>query len=333
MSIERARKALRGEATDRIPLFDVPCHPGYVKYLTGLDPAADCRGAIVAAMRKLDVDMGMGWVPPSMGGDVGGWRHAESTSKDIFGYDPFQRADIGGMSPDDAYAQTMKEYTDDVAMYGDFCLPIGRTFTTLIHYAAEDLDWEEFMAACACEPEQVDGLLDRCLACSQKNLAAWLRTPIEVMLTHDDIAMSTGMIHSPAWMRRHVFNRYEVLFRQIKASGRVHLFMTDGNFSAVAADVAALGVDGFFLDAPCVDLEWLVGVAGKDKVYFTGPSPAMFATGSPAEIRAEVKRLADIARDDLPRFFFQGLASFMVPGVSTANVAAYYDACLEYGQR
>ncbi len=333
MSVERARRALRGEPTDRIPLFDVPCHPGFIEYYTGLDPARDCRAAIVAAMRKLDVDMGMGWVPPSMSDTVEGWRHAASTRPDIFDYDPFTRADICGMSPEDAYGQALKEHTDDVAMYGDFCLPIGRTFTTLIHYAAEDLDWEAFMAACAGEPERVAGLLDRWLACSQKNLAAWLRTPIEVMLTHDDIAMSTGMIHSPAWMRRHVFPRYAQLFPPIKASGRVHLFMSDGNWSAVAADLAALGVDGFFLDAPCVDLEWLVGVAGKDKVYFTGPSPATFANGRPADVRDEVRRLADIARQDLPRFFFQALGSYMVPGVSAQNVAAYFEACLEYGQR
>ncbi len=109
--------------------------------------------------------------------------------------------------------------------------------------------------------------------------------------------------------------------------------MTDGNFSAVAADISALNPDGFLIDAPSVDLEFLVSVAGKDKVYCTGPSPAMFANGSPADIRNEVKWLADIARKDLPRFFFQGLAGFMVPGISTENVAAYYDACLNYGLR
>ncbi len=333
MSVERARKALRGERTDRIPLFDVPCHPGFVKYYTGIDPAVDCRGAVVAAMRKLDIDMGMGWVPPSMGGEVGGWRHADSSSRDILGYDPFARQDIAGMSPQDAYQQAMKEYTDDMEMYGDFALPIGRTFTTLIHYAAEDLDWEEFMMACLTDEGQVDEMLDCCLKCSQKNIAAWLKTPIEVMLTHDDIAMGTGMIQGPDWMRKHIISRYPQLFEPIKASGRVHLYMTDGNFSAVAADLAALNVDGFFLDAPGVDLEWLVSVAGKDKVYFTGPSPTLLATGSPADVRNEVKRLADIARHDLPRFFFQGLAGFMVPGINTENVAAYYEACLTYGQR
>ncbi len=189
------------------------------------------------------------------------------------------------------------------------------------------------MASCLTDEDRVDAMLDRWLECSQKNVGAWLRTPIEVMLTHDDIAMTTGLLLSPDWMRRHIYPRYRELFRPIKESGRVHLFMTDGNFTEAAEDIAALDVDGFFLDSPCVDLEWLAGVAGKDKIYFMGPPPSLFVTGSPADIRAEVKRLADIARDDLPRFFFQGFAAFMIPGASTENVAAYYEACLTYGQR
>lgn len=335
MSVERARRALRGEPTDRIPLFDVPCHAGFVKYYTGLDPAADCRGAVVAAMRKLDIDMGMGWVPPSLGGEIPGasWRHRGTTSGDIFGYDPFRRPDICGMSPDDAARQAAREYADDMALYGEFALPIGRTFTTLIHYAAEDLDWEEFLVACLSEEARLDARLDRFLACSLKNIRAWLTTGIEVMLTHDDIATSRGLLLSPAWLRKHVFPRYRDLFALVRASGRTHLFMSDGNYLEAAGDIAALGADGFFLDAPFMNLERVVEVAGRDRVYFTGPPADLMVRGRPADVRAAVKDLCDIARDSLPRFFFQGLSSFMVEGVPTENVAAYYDACLDYGQR
>ena len=45
------------------------------------------------------------------------------------------------------------------------------------------------------------------------------------------------------------------------------------------------------------------------------------------------KMSTEHARRELPRFFFQGLAGFMMPGVSTANVAAHFEACLEFGQR
>ncbi len=262
-----------------------------------------------------------------------GWRNEETGNADIFQYDPFQRADIAGMDPEAAYQQALNEFTDDQRMYGDFALSIGRTFTTLIQYAAEDLDWVEFMSACITEQEQCERLLDRCLACSQKNIASWLRTDIPIMLTHDDIAMSTGTIFSPDWLRQHLMPRYAQLFPLIKASGRLHLYMTDGNYSAVAADLAALGVDGFFIDPPCVDLERLANVAGKDRIYFTGVSPAPLMTGPIPAIRDEVKRLADLARQDLPRFFFHSLGAFMVPGVPTEHVAAYFAACEKYGAR
>ncbi len=335
MSIERARQALHGLSTDRIPLFDLPAHRGLIRHLTGREPGENPRSLIVETMRRLDIDMGMGWVPPKledMSSRPEDWRNKESTSRDIFGYDPGRRTDMCGMSLAGATEQAWREHRDDREQYGDFCLPIGRTFTTCIHYAAEDLDWEEFLIACVAEEERIDGLLDRFQACSEKVVQAWCATDIEVMLTHDDLAMNIGTVLSPDWLRRHILPRYPAIFLPIREKGLPHLFMTDGDFSAIAKDLADLGVGGFFIDAPCVDLEWLVGVAGTDKIYFTGPSPALMVNGSVEQVRAEVKRLADIARDDLPRFFFHlpgGFNSHM----PTVNVVAYFDACREFGQR
>ncbi|MDK3159945.1 uroporphyrinogen decarboxylase family protein [Kamptonema cortianum] len=337
MSIERARKALKGEKTDRIPIWDIPYHAGFVKHYTGIDPVGDrCRPAIVAAMRKLDVDVGMGWVPPSLAQspeDVEGWRNESTTLKDIFSYDPFKRSDIAGMSEADSFKQALKEYEDDVKMYGDFAMPVGRTFTTLIHYAAEDLDWVEFLSASVEEEDKVGFLLDRFEACSRKNIGAWLKTGIEIMVTHDDIAMNRGTITSPKWLRKNIFPRYERLFKMIKDTGRIHIFMTDGDYKAVAEDLAALGPDGYFIDPPCVDPVWLSNVVGKDKIIFTGPAAALFMTGTPGQMRDEVKRMADAAKAEIPRFFFHALGQIMVPGVPTENVVAYYDAVLEFGQR
>ena len=41
MSIERARKAIRGEKTDRIPLFHMPGHREFLKKLVGRDPSGE----------------------------------------------------------------------------------------------------------------------------------------------------------------------------------------------------------------------------------------------------------------------------------------------------
>ena len=333
MSTERARAALHGRPTDRIPLFEMPSHPGFLRRLTGLDPQQRPVEAIQAAIRKLDVDLMLGSVPRGMmqSYSEAGWRNRESTRSDIWGYDPSRdRTDVAGMSEDEAFRVCQGEIDLDTREGLGVALPIGRTFTTCIHYAAEDLNWEEFLMACVAEEDRVAALLDRFEACSAKILRAWMRTSAEFMLTHDDIAMNIGTVQSPDWLRRHLVPRYRRLFEVVRARGLPHVFMTDGDFIAVAKDIAEAGAGGFFLDAPCVDLEWLVGQCGRDLIYFTGPAPALMSVGSPGAVRAEVKRLCDIARRDLPRFF---LFNWYTPEMPTENVQAYYDACRDYGAR
>lgn len=331
MSIDRARAALHGQPTDRIPLFDMPNHPGFVQKLTGLDPNADAVDAISTAIEKLDVDMMMGSVPRAVGFATG-WRNQENCRKDIFGYDPSRdRDDIAGMDPEAAYRQAQGEIDLDTADGRGVALPIGRTFTTCLHYAAEDLDWEEFLMACLTDEEKVSALLDTFQACSEKILAAWMRTTCEVMLTHDDIAMNTGTVQSPDWLREHVISRYPAIFGHVHRRGIPHIFMTDGDFSAVAKDLAEAGAGGFFIDAPCVDLAWLASEVGTDKIFFTGPAPSTVRVGSPAQIREEMKQLADVARD-LPKFFFH-MPGGWYPDMPTENVQAYYDAVTDFGVR
>lgn len=335
MSVDRARKALRGEKTDCVPLFDMPIHAKYVEHMSGMDVRTHPREAMVATLRKLDMDIGMGWVPPQLieEGQDNDWRNQDSTINDIFNYSPYSRNDIAGMNEEDARAQAWKEYNDDVEQYGDIALPVGRTFTTLFHYAAEDLNWEEFLMAALTDEDEIDKMLGHWAECSAKNIKAWMDTPVEVMITHDDIATSKGMLISPDWLRKHIFNRYRDLFQLIKDAGKYHLFMTDGDYREIVDDILEIGVDGFFIDPPCVDLEWLSDKAGRDKIYYTGPAPALFTNGSPADMKAAVKDMAEFAAEALPRFFFHSTGAIMAPNVPVANIVAYFDACREFGQR
>jgi len=343
MSCERARKALVGKKTDCIPLFDMPSHPGLVEKLTGINIFSEPSKAIARAVHMLDVDMLMCSIPdratgsnlstPNLYGlNATEWRHKGATRQDIFSYDPSKnRKDAACLNEAECVQQFQAQIDRDRSLVADTTLPIGYTFTTCIHYAAEDLDWEEFLIACSAEEEKVSVLLDRFQTASEKIIRAWARTDIEVMLTHDDIAMSTGTVQSPAWIRKHLIPRYRKIIRPLKDRGIPVLFMTDGDFSAAAKDLVEIGADGFFLDTPCVDLEELVSQCGPDLIYFTGPSPSTMTVGTPDDVRAEVARLAEIGRY-LLRFFFH------MPGgyphnMPVENVMAFYEACREYGQR
>ncbi len=144
MSVERARRALRGEPTDRIPLFEIPNHPGFLRELTGLNPFEQPVAAVAAAIRQLDIDLMLGSVPRVITAKLEtGWRHADSTRAEIWSYDPARdRDDVAGMDEAAAVRQCQGELDADWKEGGGVALPVGRTFTTCIHYAAEDLQWE-----------------------------------------------------------------------------------------------------------------------------------------------------------------------------------------------
>jgi len=343
VSIERARKAIRGEPTDRIPFFDTPLHPGFLRKLTGLDPFEHTAEAVVRAMVRLDIDMIMCGIPGPTGTretdpnlynvlPLGEWRNRESGRRDIFNYDPVrERSDLPGMTEDACVVEIRRRLSTDRDLVGGTALPIGYTFQTCVHFAAEDLDWETFLMACVLEEDRVDSLLDRFQAASEKVMRAHVRTDIEVMLSHEDLAAATGLLLSPDWIRRHLIPRYRELWRPFRERGIPLLFMSDGNYLEIASDIRQAGAEGFFLDRPCMELAAMAERCGRDAVHYTGPSPATVTTGTPADVTREVRELAEIARD-LPRFFFH-MPGGWVHTMPVANVQAFYDACCEYGSR
>lgn len=343
MSQERARRALRGEPVDRIPLFDLPNHPGFLRKLTGIDPFVDPETAIGKAVAALDVDLLACEIPTAAGAandphlyglDKTEWRHADSARKGFFDYDPLQEHHFVSRPQEEITARFTLMIERHRRLTGDSALSMAFLFTTCIHYAAEALDWIPFLMACCDEEREADmiSLLDRFEAASTRYVEAIAQVPgLEVMLSHDDLAMNTATVQSPVWLRRNVIERYGRIWKPLLDRGIPVLHMSDGNYLAVAGDIAAQGASGFFVDAPCMSLSDLAEAVGRDKVFYTGPSPATLTVGSAGEVRDAVRRLAQEA-EDLPRFFFH-LPGGWVHNMPTENVQAFYEACQRYGVR
>ena len=333
MSVLRARRALRRLATEQRALFDLPNHRAFVQYLTGLDPLRDTEAAIAQAVEKLDVDILVCSVPrplkPELADDPNlygieptVWRHHGSTDGNIFGHDPVANRPHLTLDGDGLRAHYVAEDARNRRFVGGTALTHGFLFTTCIHYAAEDLDYEEFLCACALEPERVDGLLDRYEALSARQLHAWMAANPELMLCHDDIANAKALAMRPAFLRERLFPRYRRLFAPIKARGIPLLCMTDGNFLEVAEDYLEAGADGFFLDRPAIELEQLAARCGPERIYFTGPTPEIMTVGSPRAVAREMDHLAELAAD-LPGFLYH-MPGGWVHNMPLENVKTYY---------
>ena len=333
MSIERARTVLGGGRADRHVLMDDATHREFVRYLTGLDCMVDTEEAISQAVHKLDIDIFWCGFPQNRDENVEndpnlfglnptGWRNADTTKTDVLEHDP---ADLRPELLLDEAAFTEKfrcENDRNKQFLGDTALNMGYLFTTCFHYAAEDLDYEEFLCASITHPDEISANLERYEAASRRYIDAWCRLPIEVMLCHDDIANSNSLTLSPDFFRENIFPRYKRLFAPIKEKNIPLLCMTDGNFIEVAQDYLDVGADGFFVDRPTIELEPLVKIAGEDKLYFTGPTPAIMTCGSPADVAYEMDMLAEIAKN-IPGFMYH-MAGGWAKNMPLENVKVFY---------
>lgn len=340
MSIERARKRIKGKQVDRIPLFEKPAHRGFLLDFVGIDPSGETERSISEAIKKLDIDIIAFDIPPNQNIDLTdpnlydlsptGWRNAESTSSDIWGFNPLLHS-ASAFEASQGNVKWFKSILErNMRLTGGTAMPIGFTFTTCIHYASENLDTEEFLISCISEPEKMSALLDSFESASMPVMEYWAKAKPELMICHDDIASSHGLTLGAEWTRKNLIPRYKRLLKPFIDSDIPVLFMTDGNFLEIAEDIANIGVSGFFLDNPCVTLEEIVPLCGMDMIYYTGPAPALMQNASSEDVAKEVHHIANIAKD-LPRFFFHMPGGFP-HNMPKENVEAYFDACLKYGK-
>jgi len=335
MSIKRARRYLQKKTYEASVLFDLPNHREFLKFLTGIDCFIDMENAVSEAIYKLDVDILAFGIPktpenkaelendPNLYGTAAThWRNEETTLSDVFSHDPLKlRPHLN--DTDDAIINML--LTEDMRCRkycGCSALSPGGFFTTCVHYAAEDLNYEEFLCACLLEPDRVSGLFDSYEALSTRVLAAWRRCNIEMMVCHDDIANSKSLTFSPKFIRQHILPRYKRLFTPFIESEIPLFYMTDGNFIEVAKDISDIGVDGFFVDRPSMDLSSLIKLCGEDKFYFTGPTPEIMTNGSEDKIKYEMDMLKEIAVN-VPGLMYH-LPGGWTQNMSLENVKTYY---------
>jgi uroporphyrinogen-III decarboxylase len=90
-----------------------------------------------------------------------------------------------------------------------------------------------------------------------------------------------------------------------------------------------LGIRSFDTGYP-IDFEWVREQVGSDVEILGGPPVTLLQSGSPADVRAEVKRILASGVTEGGRFVLRE-ANNLPPGVPLANLRAMYTAGKEYG--
>ena len=343
MSYERGSQALKLEMTDRIPQTEYISHRQFIMKVTGIDPEdpANKAAAGPALAQALDYDFiwstyGRDWGLPRA--DMGRAKFYETetpweshyelkTEEQVLSFDPVKAATLPGI--DELTDDVRRAYERGQADFSNAVYP-GGFYNSVFTWPILTFGWELFMAAAMIDPERFDRVLEGFFEITMMVVEAHIRAEVPIFLCHDDIVWASGPVFSPDWMRQYVFPRHKRMWTPLREAGIQVLFCSDGNFDVFVDDLADAGAEGFIFE-PLTSLETIVERYGQTHVIVGNIDSRILQFKGPDEIRAEVKRCADAARD-CPGYFF-AVGNHIPYTVPIPSIECYLDALDEFGKR
>lgn len=312
---QRMRQVLSRQRPDRLPMGDyawIEYRPE-VYHLGEMEvvPEAGQVAAATDGKRRFTRDGGV-W-------NVGD-RELYQTPEDVLG------VDLNRFPPepvDETMHAAMRQLFDQA---NQRAFPVPHHYGTLITRATIEFGWEPFLSAAALDPVGFGRVLDQLGECSLRVITGWASLPgTELISVHDDIAATRGVILRPAWYREYVFPWYRRYFDVCHQHGRQAIWICDGNYLEVLDDILETGVDGLYCESSSMDPGELLRRAGPDKLYVIKTCSRHIDHGTPEEIRAEVRRLAELHQDYPGMMIYRGGGS-PPPGNAEAFNAAYRES-------
>ncbi len=200
--------------------------------------------------------------------------------------------------------------------------------------------YERFMMDLVADEALAEAVLERLLETYlgrvdvfAEKMAEW----VDVVLLNDDLGTQSGPMLSPATYRKRIKPLQARLFEHVKRrTGKPILFHSCGSVYRFIGDLIEVGVDALNpvqVSAADMDSRALKREFGRDITFWGGgcDTQTVLGSGSPEEVRAEVKRRID---DLAPGggFVFTQVHNVQ-PNVPPENVVAMLEAAYEYGAR
>ncbi len=216
------------------------------------------------------------------------------SAEEVFAYSPLaDPQNAGWLDEEKHFSDARKQYP---AEWGDRA-PEGRSvgtsfYNTMFMWPLLTFGWELFLETC------LDPRFERIMAefaeINRHVFRVYARLPINVMVCHDDIVNTRGLVCSPAWMHKYIFPCYEEFWAIFKARGIDVVFMTDGNPDPVADDVMACGARGI-ISEPYGNYK---AIARKYKDCFLAGEGdnRVLMRNKPDEIKAMVRSMVETSK-------------------------------------
>ena len=193
---------------------------------------------------------------------------------------------------------------DDPARYAAYAEAVGdkddRFVIANLGFSLYERAWtlcgmENLMMAMVADKRFVHDLLDRILAFNLRIIEHACAYDIEAMMFGDDWGMQTGLQMSPRAWREFIKPRIRQMYGLVKSKGKFVFIHSCGKVDAIFPDLIECGLDAFNPFQPEVmDVYAMKRTYGNHLTFFGGISTQKtLPYGTPAETRAEVRRLLD----------------------------------------
>jgi hypothetical protein len=179
----------------------------------------------------------------------------------------------------------------DTAPPGSSAAAVG-FYNTMFMWPMLVFGYENFLTLCL-EPE-FERIMDEFAEINRRVFRAFARLPVNFVISHDDIVLTSGPVVSPAWMRKFIFPRYEEFWGYVRAAGKQVIFMVDGCVDAFVDDVMACGARGI-ISEPYTNYKAIARRYPDCFLAGEGDNRVLMRN-DPAEIRAMVASMAETGR-------------------------------------
>ncbi|MDP6779985.1 MAG: uroporphyrinogen decarboxylase family protein [Candidatus Latescibacteria bacterium] len=224
------------------------------------------------------------------------------TQDEMLDFSPLEQGDFTGWrvvvdgdfrSEDVIYERYRKNYP---AEWGDKA-PAGSSasvsfYNTMFMWPMLVFGYENFLLM-SLDP-RFERIMEEFAEINRRVYSAFSRLPINFVVSHDDIVLANGPVCSPAWMRKHIFPRYEEFWGIVKQAGKEVIFMVDGCVDAFADDVMACGARGI-ISEPFTDYR---AIARRyENCFIAGEGDnRVLMRNDPGEIHTMVETMVETGR-------------------------------------
>jgi hypothetical protein len=347
-----------GRGPRQIPHWEHWSCPDAETYLTGInayDHPRQCRlrlqelypelGLPVPAtddpLPRIEAQTDKGW--GRWGGAYrGGWQQHQASQRfksieDMLAFSPLEQGDFSGWgvvvdgdfsSEEIIYERYRANYP---AEWGDSApegSPVSVGFyNSMFQWPMLVFGYENFLSICL-EPE-FERIMDEFREINRRVFRAFARLPVNFVISHDDIVLTSGPVVSPHWMRKFIFPAYEEFWSIVRDAGKEVIFMVDGCVDAFVDDVMACGARGI-ISEPYTDYR---AIARRyDDCFIAGEGDnRVLMRNNPDEIRGMVQTMAETGR--MSRGYMMCIGNHIPFNVPGEAVKRYIESSRELAHR